>query len=414
MIIEPDYGRVPLEAPAETATMRRRATIGLPKCVNRAEKRFPLTPEAVAALTRHGFSVLIEEGAAASIHYTDNAYAKAGARQASRQETLQADIVIHLAPLPVCDIRRLRRGALLLSLANFNRGNAGEVVAELLNRRIINIAIDLIRDDAGNRPFGDILSEINGRSAMTLAAAMLADPVNGKGILLGGIAGVIPCEVTIIGSCLAACAAARSALGLGAMVRMFDDDVYRLRTALRQLGGGVIGSSVHPHALENALRSADVVVITGKGGPLPVEGNIDGILKRRVLLFDLSCNPATAFPGMRVVDLGEFGGDEARRTTSYALINNEVWNAASEGVRTRVCFTNSGSAVPRTTAMALSDTFITLLNHISDCEGNGVMLPLTPGLQAATLTFMGKAVNEEVARMAGVRHTDIHILLSLS
>lgn len=414
MIIEPDYGRVPLEAPAETATMRRRATIGLPKCVNRAEKRFPLTPEAVAALTRHGFSVLIEEGAAASIHYTDNAYAKAGARQASRQETLQADIVIHLAPLPVCDIRRLRRGALLLSLANFNRGNAGEVVAELLNRRIINIAIDLIRDDAGNRPFGDILSEINGRSAMTLAAAMLADPVNGKGILLGGIAGVIPCEVTIIGSCLAACAAARSALGLGAMVRMFDDDVYRLRTALRQLGGGVIGSSVHPHALENALRSADVVVITGKGGPLPVEGNIDGILKRRVLLFDLSCNPATAFPGMRVVDLGEFGGDEARRTTSYALINNEVWNAASEGVRARVCFTNSGSAVPRTTAMALSDTFITLLNHISDCEGNGVMLPLTPGLQAATLTFMGKAVNEEVARMAGVRHTDIHILLSLS
>ncbi|MBD5225119.1 MAG: hypothetical protein HDS68_04010 [Bacteroidales bacterium] len=412
MIIDSDYGRVPLEAPAETTVARRRATIGLPKCVNRAEKRFPLTPEAVAALTRHGFRVLIEEGAAASIHYSDNAYVKAGARQASRHETLQADIVIHLAPLPVCDIRQLRRGALLLSLANFSRGNASEVIAELLRRRIINIAIDLIRDDSGNRPFGDIISEIDGRSAMTLAAAMLADPVNGKGILLGGIAGVIPCEVTIIGSCLAACSAARSALGLGAVVRMFDDDVYRLRTALRQLGGGVIGSSVHPHALENALRSADVVVITGKGEALPIDGNIDEILKRRVLMFDLSCNPATAFPGMRAVDLGEFGGDEARRTTSYALVNDVAYSGAQ--TRTRVCFTNSGSAVPRTTAMALSDTFITLLNHISDCEGNGVMLPLTPGLQAATLTFMGKAVNEEVARLAGVRFTDIHILLSLS
>lgn len=407
----------PLEAPVETATRQRRASIGLPKCLNRSEKRFPLTPEAVAALTRHGFSVLFEEGAADSIHYSDAAYLKAGARRVGRLETLQADIVIHLAPLAVADIRLLRRGALLLSLANFTRGNAKEVVLELMHRRIINIAIDLIRDDAGNRPFGDILSEINGRSALTLAAAMLADPVNGKGILLGGIAGVIPCEVTIIGSCLAACAAARSALGLGAMVRLFDDDVYRLRTALRQLGGGVIGSSIHPHALENALRSADILVITGEGNQLPVEGNVDCILKRKVLVFDLSDHPGTALRGLVPVDLGEFGQDADLRASAYALLNDRMAASADDPAARplrRPCFVNSGSAVPRTTAMALSDTFITLLNHISSCEGTGAILPLTPGLQEATLTFMGKAVNTEVARLAEVRHTDIRILLSLS
>lgn len=407
----------PLEAPVETATRQRRASIGLPKCLNRSEKRFPLTPEAVAALTRHGFSVLFEEGAADSIHYSDAAYLKAGARRVGRLETLQADIVIHLAPLAVADIRLLRRGALLLSLANFTRGNAKEVILELMHRRIINIAIDLIRDDAGNRPFGDILSEINGRSALTLAAAMLADPVNGKGILLGGIAGVIPCEVTIIGSCLAACAAARSALGLGAMVRLFDDDVYRLRTALRQLGGGVIGSSIHPHALENALRSADILVITGEGNQLPVEGNVDCILKRKVLVFDLSDHPGTALRGLVPVDLGEFGQDADLRASAYALLNDRMAASADDPAAQplrRPCFVNSGSAVPRTTAMALSDTFITLLNHISSCEGTGAILPLTPGLQEATLTFMGKAVNTEVARLAEVRHTDIRILLSLS
>lgn len=407
----------PLEAPVETATRQRRASIGLPKCLNRSEKRFPLTPEAVAALTRHGFSVLFEEGAADSIHYSDAAYLKAGARRVGRLETLQADIVIHLAPLAVADIRLLRRGALLLSLANFTRGNAKEVILELMHRRIINIAIDLIRDDAGNRPFGDILSEINGRSALTLAAAMLADPVNGKGILLGGIAGVIPCEVTIIGSCLAACAAARSALGLGAMVRLFDDDVYRLRTALRQLGGGVIGSSIHPHALENALRSADILVITGEGNQLPVEGNVDCILKRMVLVFDLSDHPGTALRGLVPVDLGEFGQDADLRASAYALLNDRMAASADDPAARplrRPCFVNSGSAVPRTTAMALSDTFITLLNHISSCEGTGAILPLTPGLQEATLTFMGKAVNTEVARLAEVRHTDIRILLSLS
>ncbi len=407
----------PLEAPVETATRQRRASIGLPKCLNRSEKRFPLTPEAVAALTRHGFSVLFEEGAADSIHYSDAAYLKAGARRVGRLETLQADIVIHLAPLAVADIRLLRRGALLLSLANFTRGNAKEVILELMHRRIINIAIDLIRDDAGNRPFGDILSEINGRSALTLAAAMLADPVNGKGILLGGIAGVIPCEVTIIGSCLAACSAARSALGLGAMVRLFDDDVYRLRTALRQLGGGVIGSSIHPHALENALRSADILVITGEGNQLPVEGNVDCILKRKVLVFDLSDHPGTALRGLVPVDLGEFGQDADLRASAYALLNDRMAASADDPAARplrRPCFVNSGSAVPRTTAMALSDTFITLLNHISSCEGTGAILPLTPGLQEATLTFMGKAVNTEVARLAEVRHTDIRILLSLS
>lgn len=407
----------PLEAPVETATRQRRASIGLPKCLNRSEKRFPLTPEAVAALTRHGFSVLFEEGAADSIHYSDAAYLKAGARRVGRLETLQADIVIHLAPLAVADIRLLRRGALLLSLANFTRGNAKEVILELMHRRIINIAIDLIRDDAGNRPFGDILSEINGRSALTLAAAMLADPVNGKGILLGGIAGVIPCEVTIIGSCLAACSAARSALGLGAMVRLFDDDVYRLRTALRQLGGGVIGSSIHPHALENALRSADILVITGEGNQLPVEGNVDCILKRKVLVFDLSDHPGTALRGLVPVDLGEFGQDADLRASAYALLNDRMAASADDPAARplrRPCFVNSGSAVPRTTAMALSDTFITLLNQISSCEGTGAILPLTPGLQEATLTFMGKAVNTEVARLAEVRHTDIRILLSLS
>lgn len=400
----------PQEAPVETMTGRRRPVIGLPKCTNPAEKRFPLTPEAVGVLVGNGFNVNIEEGAAESIHYGDNAYVKAGARITSRRDALRADIVIHLAPLEVADIRQLSRSALLLSLANFNRPQAREVIEELIKRRVVNVAIDLIRDEQGNHPFGDILSEINGRSAMTIAAAMLADPVNGKGILLGGIAGVIPCEVTVIGSCLAAMAAARSAMGLGAVVRLFDDDVYRLRTALRQLGGGVIGSSVHPHALENALRTADIIVISDRSKPLPLECNTDCLLKRKVLVFDLSCTPGQAFPAMKTVDLGEIDVEKAAGSSSFAL-----YNAAAEANGNRhTCFINAGSAVPRTTAMALSDTFVTLLTKIAGIEGSGPLLPLGPGLQEATLTFMGKVVNERVAKLAGIRFTDIRLLMSLS
>ena len=350
----------------------------------------------MASLTQAGFCVKMEGGAASHIHYSDAAYVRAGARIVGRADALQTDIVIHLAPLMIGDIRMLRRGALLLSLANFNRPQGGEVVRELVARKVVNIAIDLVRDEHGNRPFADILSEIDGRSAMTLAAAMLADPLNGKGILLGGIAGVVPCEVTVIGSCLAACAAARSAMGLGAVVRMFDDDIYRLRAALRQLGNGVIGSSLHPHVLENALRSADVVIVTHGCKALPVDGDVDAVLKRRVIIFDLSENPGAAFPKAHIVDLGNICAN--RRTDTSC----------------RVCYVNPGNTVPRTAAMALSDTFITLLGRIAGCEDYGALLPMTPGLQEATLTFMGKAVNAHVAELAGLRYTDIRLLLSLS
>ena len=113
---------------------------------------------------------------------------------------------------------------------------------------------------------------------------------------------------------------------------------------------------------------------------------------------------------MTTIDLGELDGDGCTAATGFSMVND--LNADTN--RRRYCFVNPGSTVPRTAAMALSDTFITLLNSIADCDGSGATLPMTPGLQEATLTFMGKPVNEQVARMAGMRFTDIRILLALS
>ena len=385
----------PLEQAVETAVARRRLSIGLPRCVNSSEQRFPLTPESVGALTGRGFRVVIEENAAAHIHYADTAYMRAGAVIASRTETLEADIVIHLAPLPANDIACLRRGALLLTLANLGRDDGAEVIRRLLDRHIINIAIDLIADDEGHHPFADILSEIDGRAAMVMASSMLADPERGKGILLGGIAGVIPCEVVVLGSDLAACAAARSAVGLGATVKMFDDDVYRLRRALRRLGEGVVGSSLHPNALENALHTADVVICSSSQCRVEVDSEGEKIMKKGVLVFDITSQPGRTFPAMPLIDLG-------RSKTASPLAGR------------RCCHCNVGAAVPRTAAMALSDTFITLLDDIAGKGTCSNAIQLTHGIQQAALTFLGKAVNARVAAIAGVRYTDLNILLSLS
>ncbi len=387
----------PLEQPAETVTSRRGLTIGLPRCASSSERRFPLTPEAVKILADAGFTVKMESNGAEVIHYNDNSYARNGAEITDRTTSLGCDIVIHLAPLPVKEIKKMRRGAILLTLFGAETIEATQA-RELLARGIVTIAVDLIRDVDGNRPFADILSEIDGRAAIAIASSLLADALHGKGILLGGVAGIVPCEVTIIGSGIAAQAAARSALGLGAMVRMFDNDVYRLRKALRDLGHQVIGSALHPRVLENALRTADVIIASDVNRPVRLDADSVEVMKRGVLTFDVSTNtaPGSMFPSLPTVNLS------AATPADNTLTGN------------RVCYINAGSAVPRTAAMALSNTFITMFSDIVTLEGITNALKLTPGLQTATLTFAGKAVNQTIARIVGTRFTDINLFLQLS
>lgn len=380
----------------EAATCHRGFSIGLPKCDNPSERRFPLTPEAAGQLIERGFRVKMQEGAADCIHYTDNQYMRAGVSVGTREEALGCDIVIHLAPLELHDARKMRRGAMLLTLLKPHEQGAASI-KELLRRHIIAIAIDLIEDERGCTPFADILAEIDGRASIAMASSLLADSQRGKGILLGGVAGIVPCETLIIGSGIAACAAARSAVGLGAMVRMYDNDVYSLRRASQELGAWVITSSLHPRTLGNALRSADVVVVCDTREPFSVSREEVSAMKRGVVTFDLASDDGSAFPSMTAVDLAQ-----ASAVESSAKIDN------------RICFVHAGCAVARTAAMALSNTFLTLLQSIVTCEGVSNALKLLPGMQRATFTFFGKIVNPRIAAAVGMRNVDISIYLTLS
>lgn len=393
MISDTTY--TPAEQPVATVTGRHTFSIGLPKCNSRSERRFPLTPEGVSRLIERGFSVDIEQGAAESIHYTDNQYAAVGARIVDRPTALSRDIVIHLSPMSAPDIRKMRRGALLMTLLEAHKQQPDDI-RQLLKQGIIAIAIDLIQDSRGNTPFADILAEIDGRASVATASSLLADAVHGKGILLGGVAGVVPCEVTIIGSGIAACAAARSAAGLGAMVRMFDDDVYSLRRASRELGPWLVGSTPHPRVLASALRTADVVIATPTNIPLTIDSDAAATMKRGVVTFDLTPSQTT-FPSIRYIDLA---------------LANPGDNSPSHD--TRVCYINAGSAVPRTAAMALSDTLTTTLANLLQCDGLTNAIKLLPGLQRAVYTFLGKVVNQRIASIVRLRRVDINIYLTLS
>ncbi len=396
------YTPSPLEHLMGIAIPRPMVTIGLP-APSADERRFPLTPEAAGMLVERGFAVKIEKGASESIHYNDMRYSQQGVEICRRDETLRADIIICLSPLSPAEARMLKRGAMLMTLMR-SVEDSPEVVSVLLRDRIITIALDRIVDSMGHKPFADILAEISGRAAIAIASSLLADAEHGKGILLGGVAGIVPCEVCIIGSGIDACAAARSSLGLGAMVRMFDNDVYRLRAAMRELGPGVMGSALHPRVLLNALRSADVVVATPVMPMHVLTADAVAEMKSGVVIFDLNDEGGKVFPSLRQVDLGKVD-----KSGPGCLPHS-----ADLGRGKRVCYVSPGNAVPRTAAMALSNTLLTMLSEIFTCEGVTNALMLNTGLQRAVLTFMGRPVNPRIAAAAGMRHVDINLLLQFS
>lgn len=392
----------PLEQLFEAATGKRALTVGVP-AARGPERRFPLTPEGAALLVQREMDVRVERGAGEAIHYTDTRYLQAGARIVSRAEAWGCDIVICLSALDVIDASQMRRGALLLTL----QGSALESAAAmrvLLDRHVIVLALDLMGDSDGHRPFADILNEIDGRAAMAVGAALLADAEHGKGILLGGVAGVVPCEVTVIGAGIGGMAAARSAIGMGATVRIFDTDVYRLRMAQDILGAGVIASSMHPRVIVNALRTADVVVASQTSVPHAVDSDVVASMKQGVVIFALETYGAptaltAVFPSMPQVDLAQ--DSRLRRDL--------------DDRGPRQCYVNALGTVPRTVAMALSNTLTNMFTDIVSCGGGmSNTLKLRPGMQRAVFTYMGKPVSADLARVLGMRPVEISLLLSFS
>ncbi len=379
---------------------RRVYSIGIPAPRLPDERRVPLTPEGASILVSDGYEVRIESNAGQPIHYDDRRYAAAGANLATRTETLAADIVIYLGSLTPPEAARLQPGTLFMTLQE-SVGQSTETLKILLQRRVTVIALNLVADSRGNRPVADILGEIDGRAAIAISSSLLADADHGKGILLGGVAGVNPAEVLILGSGMAALAAARSAIGLGGIVRLFDSDPYSLRDAMGELGPAVIGSALHPRVLGRALSTADIVVATSLFAPFSIADSVVEEMKRGVVIFDLTARSgiSSVFPTLHCIDL-------AAASTGHD-------KPMADGPR--VCYINAAGAVPRTTAMALTNELIPLLARLVG-SGSGVenSLKIDSGLRPGIVAYRGRVVNQRLADKFGLKAIDINLLLSFS
>lgn len=371
--------------------------IGVPKEDQKVEKRLALTPETVSLLTEAGYRVLLESGAGLCINYSDRYYADSGAEIIdSKPEVFQADIILKISPPTYDEVAMMKPRSSVFSFLQLHQISS-DTLGLMAEKRINALAYELICDDSGTSPFVTTISEIEGACSISVASELLSNAHGGKGILLGGIPGISPTEVVIIGAGVAGTVAARAALSLGAAVKVFDNDVNKLRRIQQSLGRMIFTSTLQPNVLRNVFRSADVVIgamqYVNKTHFYRISADLISEMKKGALIIDLRMSQGGCF-----------------ETTMEACLPNHPNVFERFGIL-HFCELNLSSRVARTASIALSNIFISMFTAMSDCGGVGQFARFDRGFSAGFYMFSGKMVNSYVANHFNLPVNDIGLFL---
>ena len=376
---------------------RASLVIGIPMENQNVEKRIALTPETTALLVDAGHRVLFEKGAGLTINYSDNYYAESGAEIVdSHREALQADLILKIAPPTLEEVSMMKPRSTVFSFLQLHRLSMSLLEA-MSEKRINAVAYDLISDNMGVSPFVTAISEIEGATSITLAAELLSNAHGGKGILMGGIPGVSPTEVVIAGAGVAGTVAARAALALGALVKVFDDDINKLRTIQQTLGRTLFTSTLQPNVLRNTFRSADVVIgafqYVNKTHFYRISSDLIREMKKGALIIDL-----------RMAQGGCF------ETTAEACLPGHPSIFEKYGVL-HFCETSLSSRVARTASIALSNIFSSMFSVMADLGGIDLFARFDRGFAGGFYMYGGKMTNSYVASHFNLPVSDIGLFL---
>ncbi|WP_460553255.1 alanine dehydrogenase [Hymenobacter daeguensis] len=378
-------------------TRKRKLFIGLPRETSLQENRLGLTPEAVQHLVSAGHEVVMEAGAGEPSKYADHAYSEAGAQIAySTEEVFKADILLKVAPPTLEEIELLHPGQTLISALQMG-SMTQEYIAALSRKKINAIGFELMKDPSGARPVVRAMSEIAGSTVMLIAAEYLARSNEGKGIILGGITGVPPSQVVILGAGTVAEYAARAATGLGAEVKVFDNHLYKLRRLKHNLGMQLYTSTLDTFALSQQIRRADVVI-----GALAVEdGRIPFMVPEEMV--------ASMSPGSIIIDVSidQGGCFETSEMTSHSNPVFRKYDVIHYSVP------NIASRVPRTATNALSNIFTPILQEISQHGGINEVLFTNEHFRSGVYIYRGSLTNAMIAKKFNLRYKELGLLIAV-
>jgi alanine dehydrogenase len=389
-------GLMPQEEMLEVVKQTQKLVIGIPAETDETESRIPLTPEAVELLVNQGHEIIIEKDAGRLVNYTDHQYSEKGGQiVTTAQEVYKSQIILKVSPLLPHEIEMLTENQVVISSLHLN-SSAGECIRNLMKKRTTTIAFESIRDQDGAYPVVRAMSSIAGSTSILVAAEYLSNVNQGKGVMLGGISGITPTEVVILGAGTAGEFAARAALGLGASVKIFDDSIKRLMELQDILGQRLYTSIFHQQVLERVLKTADVVIGTilpeeTKGRIVISEEQVK-LMKKGSVIIDLSIDRG-----------GCFETSEVRNHNNPAFEKHGVIH---------YCVPNITARVARTSSIAMSNVFGPLLSEIGEMGGIKQQLKDDAGLRHGVYIYNGILTNSYLGNLYNIPSRDINLLMA--
>ena len=394
--ISPSFSYVPLEEVLQIVPKKKQLFIGIPKENSYQENRVALTPEAVTVLVNNGHDVAVEHKAGEGSFYDDSDYSEAGAHIVyNKPELFKANVIIKSAPISDEEVGLLQTNQIVISPIHMPMLKA-EVIEALMAKKIIAIAFESIKDDAGTYPIVRSMSEIAGSHAILTAAKYLSNGHNGKGVLLGGISGVPPAKVLIIGAGVVGEYAARAAVGLGASVKIFDNSIYRLMRLQNNIGRRCFTSVLEPLALAEELESTDVAV----GALKPINGITPVVVNEQMV--------SNMKAGSVIVDVSiDRGGCfETSHMTSHQSPVFKKYDVI------HYCVPNIPSAVSRTASRAISNVLMPILQQCADIGGVEDIILAKSGIRNGVYMYKGCVTNAPIAKRFNLKYTDLDLLLA--
>lgn len=374
----------------------QRLFIGVPKETTFQENRVALVPHSVMTLTAQGHRVVVEAGAGEKAKFNDHDYSEAGAEIAqSPEEVFKADVLLKVAPPTLSEIDLMRPNQVLISPIHLPLIDA-EYIIRLQKKRVIALAMEYIRDDdTGMFPVVHIMSEIAGINAILIAADLLNNTRGGKGVLLGGIAGVPPAKVIILGAGVVAEFATRTALGLGAEVRIFDNNVYKLMRLQNRVGRQLHTSVINPQHLREQLITADVAI----GAVHSAQGRTPMIVGEDIIR---RMQPGSVIVDVSIDQGGCFETSEATTHDRPTFVKHGVIH---------YCVPNIASRVARTASNAFSNILTSMLLK---AEGGGIIPLITSheGLRNGVYTYKGSLTNAYLGQRFNIKSTSLDLLIT--
>lgn len=369
--------------------------IGIPKENLKEEKRVGLAPAGVDSLIRLGHTVFFERGAGEGSQFSDEDYRKVGATIVFSAEEIfkRSEFIAKVQPLTETEADLLQEEQILFTFLHLAVSKKS-IVENLLKKNVTAVGYELIEDDQG-LPVLHAMSEIAGPLSIQVSERYLESSVKGgRGILLGGITGVAPAAVVILGAGVVGTTAAKAALGRGAQVIVIDKDLNRLRRIEELMPGKLTTVMANPYTITRGVKFADVligaVLIKGEKTPHLVTEAMVKEMKKGAVVVDVSIDQGGCIETSRITTLSD----------PIFLYHDVI----------HYCVPNMPALVSRTASYGLNNAAIGYIQSIAE-HGLASALLADPGLAKGVCTYNESCTNEAIANIFNLEYRKLHIFL---